>query len=252
MQLGGFGRVAIVTGAANGIGLTIAKEFIRNRKRTVLLDIDSRALEEFQTEPIYQQHEEAILCIKADVSKGEDIDKSIEQVLEKWGRIDILVNNAGIRKETKIEDITHEEWNHILNINLGGTFFFSQAVLKLMKEQAWGRIINVSGYAGQFGPVTSGAHYSASKAGQLILTKVFAREVAPYGVTVNAISPAVVRSPEMERVLPEKMKKIIQSIPVGRVGEAEEVARMVNYLASESTDYITGATFDINGGMLMR
>ncbi|SDI28886.1 3-oxoacyl-[acyl-carrier protein] reductase [Alteribacillus persepolensis] len=252
MNLDGFGRVAIVTGAAQGLGKSIAFELLEDGKRVVFVDINFEGLKAIQEKEIAGEYKKNALFLKVDVRNREDIFECVEKVLDHWGRIDILVNNAGIRKETQIDDITDEEWELLLSVNLTGTFKFSQAVIQTMRDQQWGRIINISSYAGQSGPLTSGAHYSASKAGQLALTKVFARELAKDHITVNAIAPAVVKSPEMEKMDKEKMNEIIDTIPIGRIGEKVEVSKLVLYLSSEFAIYITGATFDINGGLLMR
>ncbi|WP_255668424.1 SDR family NAD(P)-dependent oxidoreductase [Brevibacillus daliensis] len=253
MNIDGYGRVAIVTGAAQGLGLSIAQRMLEDGKRVALLDVNEEKLNELRLSPFFQQMNEAMyVFMKVDVSDTVAIKDAVRTIMNRWNRIDILINNAGIRRETSIEDITLEEWNLLMNVNLGGTFFFSQAVLEVMKVQLWGRIVNISSFGGQFGPLTSGAHYCASKAGQLVLTKVFARHLADYGITVNTVAPAAIRTPEMDNVDPGKLKHMIASIPVGRVGEAEEVAQLVSYLISDSTNFVTGATFDINGGLLMR
>lgn len=250
MILDGYGRVAVVTGAAQGIGLAVAKELLKEHKKVVFADINKKELFKVK-ESIPESDVNYALFYPLDVSNVQEIKQCIDDVVKKWGRIDILVNNAGVRKETSIEDMDETEWNKIISINLGGTFFFSQAVLKIMKEQKWGRIINMSSFAGQAGPLTSGAHYSASKAGQLALTKVFARALAREGITVNAVAPAAIRTPEMDNIPPEKLADMLEGIPVGRAGESEEVAKVVNYLCSENSGYITGATVNINGGLLM-
>ncbi|WP_374703434.1 SDR family NAD(P)-dependent oxidoreductase [Bacillus sp. Marseille-P3661] len=251
MLLDGYGRVAIVTGAAQGLGLAVADELLHEGKKVVFVDINEQELEKVKV-TIRENERNQAMFIATDVSKVESIHECVNQVLERWGRIDILVNNAGVRTETTIEDMTEDEWNTIISINLGGTFFFSQAVIKIMKEQQWGRIINMSSFAGQAGPLTSGAHYSASKAGQLALTKVFARSLAKEGITVNAVTPAAIRGPEMDKIPHDKLETMVKGIPVGRPGEPEEVAKIVNYLCAESSGYITGSTIDINGGLLMR
>ncbi len=245
-------RVAIVTGASQGLGLAIAEKFLQEGKRVALLSRSRHKLEEIAAKHSTQDASSHLMIFPMDVSDQQAIRESVDAVMARWGRIDILVNNAGIRTETAIEDITLEEWNQIMSVNLGGTFFYSQAVLPVMKEQRWGRIINMSSFGGQFGPLTSGAHYCASKAGQLALTKVFARALASYNITVNAVTPASVRTPEMDKIAPEALAKMVQTIPLGRVGEPEEVADLVSYLASDNGGFVTGATFDINGGRLMR
>lgn len=249
----GLGRVAIVTGAAQGLGFAIAKTLLENGKKIVFIDINQELLQELeQSSFIQSRYKEQAMFLKADVSNIDQIRETIDTILTKWKHIDILVNNAGIREETPIEDIGEIEWDRIIDVNLKGTFFFSQAVADVMKKQEWGRIINMSSFGGQVGPLSSGAHYCASKAGQLALTKVFARSLSKNGITVNTVAPAAIRTPEMERIEPEKLAKMVEGIPVGRVGEDEEVAELVLYLTSESAGYITGSTFDINGGLLMR
>lgn len=245
-------RVAIVTGAAQGIGLAIAKQFLHEGKKVAFVDVNESLLAEIEATLQTDEYREATIFLTIDVADVQAIRAGVRKVLDRWGRIDILVNNAGIRKETAIEDIDPEEWNRLISVNLGGTFFFSQAVLEPMRKQKWGRIINISSFGGQFGPLTSGAHYCASKAGQLVLTKVFARYLAKEGITVNTVAPAAIHTPEMDKIDPEKLEKMVQGIPVGRVGQVEEVAQLVAYVASEAAGYVTGATFDINGGLLMR
>ncbi|MBM7599224.1 3-oxoacyl-[acyl-carrier protein] reductase [Virgibacillus halotolerans] len=243
-------KVVIVTGGSKGLGKYMAKDFVENGAKVVITGRNEDSLTAAKKEIAHENGE--IDTIQMDVSDVSAVKKTVNTVIEKWGRIDVLVNNAAVRKETGIEEIDEEEWNNIVSINLGGTFFFSQAVIEQMKSQKWGRIINVSSYGGQAGPLTSGAHYCASKAGQFALTKTFARYLADSGITVNTVSPAAIESPEMEKMDSGKLKVMKRSIPVQRFGKSEEVAKMVSYLASDSTGYITGATFDINGGLLMR
>lgn len=245
-------RVAIVTGANKGLGLAIAQNFVKEGKKVVFVIRNKEYLE--QTKQLFQEEERQnqVMFVQLDVSDTKGITQAVEQVLNEWGRIDILVNNAGIRYETVVEEINEEEWDRVMSVNLKSTFFFSQAVIPAMKERRWGRIINMSSFGGQAGPLTSGAHYSASKAGQIALSKSFARSFASHGITVNAVAPASVRTPEMDKIDPEKLAQMIESIPLKRVGEPEEVADLVSYLVSDSGGFITGATFDINGGRLMR
>jgi NAD(P)-dependent dehydrogenase (short-subunit alcohol dehydrogenase family) len=242
-------RVAIVTGASQGLGLAIAQKLIEDGNKVVFV---SRNLDRIKNEFIEASANNQTMFINTDVSDIVAIKRCVYEVIKSWGGIDILVNNAGVRTETAIDNITPEEWDMVLSVNLGGTFFFSQAVLPIMKKQKRGRIINMSSFGGQVGPLTSSAAYSASKAGQIALTKSFARDAAGDGITVNAITPASVRTPEMDKMSPEALEKMVQMIPVGRVGEAIEVAELVSYLVSDNAGFVTGATFDINGGRLMR
>lgn len=242
-------RVAVVTGASQGLGLAIAEKFVSDGTKVAFI---SRNLDKVKSRFEEEQQRDQVMFINLDVSEYKAIQHCVTDVTNKWGRIDILINNAGFRTETAIENITVDEWNRVLSVNLGGTFFFSQAVLPVMKEQKWGRIINMSSFGGQVGPLTSSAVYSASKAGQIALTKSFARALAEYGITVNAVAPASVRTPEMDKISSESLEKMTRTIPVGRVGEAIEVAELVAYLVSDYGGFVTGATFDINGGRLMR
>lgn len=245
-------RVAIVTGANKGLGLAVAENFVKEGKKVVFVIRNKANLE--QTRQRFQQEElqKQVMFIQLDVSDINGIKSAVNEVLNEWGRIDILVNNAGIRFETPIEEIDEEEWDQVLSVNLKSTFFFSQAVIPAMKERGWGRIINMSSIGGQAGPLTSGAHYSASKAGQIALSKVFARSLAPYGITVNTVAPAAIRTPEMDKMDPAKLAQMVETIPLRRVGEPREVSDLVSFLASDTGGFTTGATFDINGGRLMR
>ncbi|AJY76135.1 SDR family NAD(P)-dependent oxidoreductase [Paenibacillus beijingensis] len=242
-------RVAIVTGASQGLGYAIAAKLVQEGKKVAFVSL---GLDSVKAEFERETGEGRVIFCEMDVSDNAAIARCVEDVTRSWGRIDILVNNAGIRTETAIEEIGPEEWNRIMAVNLGGTFFFSQAVVPVMKEQKWGRIINMSSFGGQFGPLTSSAAYSASKAGQIALTKVFARTLAEYGITVNAIAPAAIRTPEMDKIPADALAGMVRTIPVGRVGEAAEVAELVSYLVSDYGGFVTGATMDINGGRLMR
>ncbi|MEW9673347.1 SDR family NAD(P)-dependent oxidoreductase [Ammoniphilus sp. 3BR4] len=245
-------RVVLVTGASQGLGKAIAEKLLSEGKKVAFLSRSQRKLDMLREQHLDKVNRDEAVFMAVDVSDHKAMKQAIHEILSKWGRIDILVNNAGIRTQTAIEDMTLEEWDQIMSTNLASTFFVSQTVMHAMKEQKWGRIINMSSIGGQDGPLTSSAAYCASKAGQLALTKVFARSLAPYGITVNAVAPAAVRTPEMDNVPADKLEKMIQTIPIGRVGEAEEVADLVSYLASENGGFVTGATFDINGGRLMR
>jgi 3-oxoacyl-[acyl-carrier protein] reductase len=177
---------------------------------------------------------------------------SLRRVLEVAGEVDVMVNNAARTISRPFWEIEQAEWDDVLAVNLRGVFFGCQLAGERMRERGRGRIINLSSLAGQQGGAVAGAHYAASKAGIIVLTKVAAQELAPHGVTVNAIAPAAVRTPAMDEIAPDRLEALRQRIPVGRFGEAEEVGALAVFLASDAAAYITGATLDMNGGLLMR
>jgi 3-oxoacyl-[acyl-carrier protein] reductase len=187
-----------------------------------------------------------------DVSSRESFEALVAKARDRWGRIDILVNNAGVTPTTPFFEIDDPEWDEVLTTNLRSVFIGCQLVAPVMREAGWGRIINHASLAGQQGGVVAGPHYAASKAGIVVLTKILARQLAGDGVTVNAIAPAAIDGPIMAEVPAEAIERAKASIPVGRLGRPEEVGELVAYLCGESAGYITGATFDINGGLNMR
>ncbi|MCX6090212.1 MAG: 3-oxoacyl-ACP reductase FabG, partial [Candidatus Atribacteria bacterium] len=186
----------------------------------------------------------------ADVTQRPEIETLVEKVLESWGRIDILVNNAGITRDANFIWLKDEDWTRVLDVCLQGSYNCTKSVIKPMLKRRYGRIINISSVVGVTGN-TSQVNYSTAKAALLGFTKSLAREFASRGITVNAIAPGFIDT-EMTRVLPEEVRKgwLVQ-IPVGRLGQPEDVSEMVAFLASQAAGYITGQTFHVNGGMLM-
>ncbi|MDQ3257879.1 MAG: SDR family oxidoreductase, partial [Acidobacteriota bacterium] len=191
--------------------------------------------------------------IQADVRRSTDIKRLVESTVEELGPIDILVNNAGsLVERLRILELTEERWDEVMNLNLKSAFLLSQAVAASMMERRTGAIINVSSIAGRNGGALGSIHYSTAKGGLITMTKGFAKELAPYGVRVNAVSPGVIDTPYHETFsTPEAMKTFVGMIPLGRVGTSEEVARVIVFLASEDASHICGETIEINGGMLM-
>jgi 3-oxoacyl-[acyl-carrier protein] reductase len=177
---------------------------------------------------------------------------SLRRVIDAAGEVDVMVNNAARTVSRSFWEIEQEEWDDVLAVNLRGVFFGCQLAGEHMRQRGSGRIINLSSLAGQQGGTVAGAHYAASKAGIVVLTKIVAQELAPHGVTVNAIAPAAVRTPVMDEVPADRLEAVRQRIPVGRFGEAEEVGALAAFLASDEAGYITGATVDVNGGLFMR
>jgi 3-oxoacyl-[acyl-carrier protein] reductase len=237
------GRAAIVTGAAQGLGEAIARALHARGATVVLADLNVEAAED-----VAASLGERARAVECDVRSKE----SLRRVLDEAGEVDVMVNNAARTVSRPFWEIEADEWDDVLAVNLRGVFFGCQLAGEHMRERGRGRIINLSSLAGQQGGTVAGAHYAASKAGIIVLTKIVAQELAPHGVTVNAIAPAAVRTPVMDDLPAERLEAVRERIPVGRFGEPEEVGAMASFLASDEAGYITGATFDINGGLLMR
>ena len=242
-------RVALVTGAASGLGLALARGLFEAGCRVTLADIDAegnaRAMRDFGAD------ETRIQTVTLDMGDRRSIAAGFRAASEHWGAVDVLVNNAAVTKAVSIWDIEPEDWERVLAVNLTGLFHLSRLAAARMRERGFGRIINIASLAGQMAR-PSGAHYSASKGGVLALTRVFAAELARDGVTVNAVAPAILDTPMLRAVDDATLQRLIDAIPVKRVGRPEEVAALVCFLASNAAGFITGATYDVNGGMLMR
>ncbi|WP_040981968.1 SDR family NAD(P)-dependent oxidoreductase [Oceanobacillus jeddahense] len=245
-------KVAIVTGSGSlkGIGRDIALKLAEQGASIVVADLNVEGIED--TVKAVENAGAKALGVELNVTNKESVDAMIEKVLAEFGRIDILVNNAGISQKVTVEDMTLEDMQRIFSVNMFGLFLCSQAVLKPMKEQKFGRIINLSSVsAKRGGGVFGGAHYSASKAAVLGFAKNLAREVATDGITVNCVAPGLVNT-EIWKSLPETdAAKVIDGIPLGRPGETNEIASTIAFLASEEASYITGEDIDINGGSHM-
>ncbi|MCT1902085.1 SDR family NAD(P)-dependent oxidoreductase [Oceanobacillus sojae] len=245
-------KVAIVTGSGSlkGIGRDIALKLAEQGASIVVADLNVEGIQD--TIKAVENTGAKALGVELNVTSKESVDAMIEKVLSEFGRIDILVNNAGISQKVAVEDMTLEDMQRIFSVNMFGLFLCSQAVLKPMKEQHFGRIINLSSVsAKRGGGVFGGAHYSASKAAVLGFAKNLAREVATDGITVNSVAPGLVNT-EIWKSLPEAdAAKVIDGIPLGRPGETSEIASTIAFLASDEASYITGEDIDINGGSHM-
>ncbi|WP_163539165.1 SDR family NAD(P)-dependent oxidoreductase [Gracilibacillus sp. YIM 98692] len=245
-------KVAIITGSGSktGIGRKIAETLAKQGAAVVVADLNAEGVDD-TVNAITKEGGKA-LGVTLNVTDQSSVDAMIEKTLSTYGRIDILVNNAGISQKVTTQDMTLEDMTKIFNVNMFGLFLCSQSVLKTMKEQKFGRIISLSSVsAKRGGGVFGGAHYSASKAAVLGFSKNLAREVALDGITVNCVAPGLVNT-EIWKSLPEEdAKKVIDSIPMGRPGEPEEIAKTIAFLASEEASYITGEEIDINGGSHM-
>ena len=242
------GRIALVTGAAQGIGRAIALELSKAGATLALADINEAKLDAVAAEITAAGGTAA--AFRLDVSSEESIKDGAKAILERFGKVEILVNNAGITRDALMMTMKRADWDLVLAINLTGPFLLTQALLRPMIKNRWGRIVNMAsvvGRAGQAGQV----NYSASKAGLIGLTKSLAREVASRGITVNAVAPGFIETP-MTAVLNEKqVAAMAAQIPLGRMGTPQDIARAVKFLASDEASYITGHVLDLNGGMLM-
>ncbi|MHB1485832.1 MAG: SDR family NAD(P)-dependent oxidoreductase [Saccharofermentanales bacterium] len=239
-------KVCIVTGGAKGIGFAIAKCLSDYGAKVIIADIDEAGA--LNAAAKLKGESFGIACDISDVSQ---VSMAITEIWQKFRRIDVLVNNAGILQTTVIDEITEEEWDHVMGVNLKSAFFTSQKVLKYMRLQNFGRIINISSLAGRNGGFETGCAYSASKAGMIGMTRNIARKMAPFGITVNAIAPGTVESDLSKQFSEDAMKSILSNIPVNRLGKPEEISEIVAFLASDHSGFITGAVIDVNGGMFM-
>ncbi|MEN3009703.1 MAG: SDR family NAD(P)-dependent oxidoreductase [Candidatus Bipolaricaulaceae bacterium] len=247
MRLGG--KVALVTGAGRGIGKAIALALAKEGCDVVLVDLDESAAQRVAQE--VEALGRRALPVKANVASLADVQRAVALTLEKFGRLDILVNNAGIIKRGTLEDHSDEDWELVVSVNLRGTYYFSREAAKVMKRQGWGRIINISSVAGKIGDITSAPSYGPSKAAVNALTKSLARELAPFGITVNAVAPHAIETEMTAEWSEERRRALIAQIPLGRMGRPEEVAAAVVFLASPEASFITGEILDVNGGYLM-
>lgn len=237
------GHVAIVTGAARGIGLAIAERLAGDGIKVALADIDEPAA----TAAAHTLGGQAN-SIALDVTSPESWEAGVAEVAARWGRVDILVNNAGIAgRSAPIWELAIDEWRDVIDIDLTGVYLGCRTVLPRMIERGWGRIVNVASIAGKEGNPNA-VPYSAAKAGVIGLTKAVAKEVATKGILVNAITPAVIATDILTQVSAEHIAYMTGKIPMGRVGQPEEVAALVRFLCSDELTFSTGAVFDISGG----
>ncbi len=242
------GRVALITGAAQGIGKSVALLLAQNGADIVVSDINLEKAEETAKE--IESIGSKAIAIKVDVANLKDVERMVESILEKFGKIDILVNNAGITRDKLILRMTEEDWDAVLNVNLKGTFNCTKAVVRHMAKQRSGKIVSIASVVGEMGNAGQ-VNYSASKAGVIGLTKTIAREFAQRRINVNAIAPGYIETP-MTEVLPEKVKEELKRlIPMERLGKPEDVAEAVLFLVSEESNYITGHVLNVNGGIYM-
>jgi len=242
------GKVAIVTGAAQGIGRAIAEALAHAGADIAVADLDpGRSADAVAA---VEKIGRKALNVKVNVADANDTKTMAEQVIKAWGKIDILVNNAGITRDALLLRMKEEDWNLVLQVNLNGTFNCTKAVLQPMTKQRYGRIVNIASIVGVMGNVGQ-ANYAASKAAVIGFTKTVAREYASRNVTVNAVAPGFIDT-AMTQGLPAEVKETMQKqIPLGRLGTPADIAAAVRFLVSDDAAYVTGQVLHVNGGMLM-
>ncbi|UCF99546.1 MAG: SDR family oxidoreductase [Spirochaetaceae bacterium] len=243
-------QVCLVTGASRGIGEAIARRFQEAGARLVLLDVDTEGAEQIARD--LDPSGDRILCQRADVTQDQEVQVAVEQAVSRFGRIDVAVNVAGIIRHLPIEQMSLEDFESVVRVNLTGTFIVCKAVIPIMKKQGRGKIVNMSSLAGRTGRPGVGVNYAAAKAGIIGLTQTLAREAGPAGVYVNAIAPGPILTKLTQQVGPEVFAKWNVGRAVEKDGLPEDVAEAALFLASPGSDWITGVTLDINGGILIR
>jgi len=242
-------KVAVVTGSSRGIGRAIATKLAK-RGISVVINNDKDPQEGLMVMNEIKNIGQDGIYIQADVSDLTQVEKMIEKVVNEFGRIDILINNAGITRDGFLENMDRDDWNSVLSVNLTGTFNCTKSVTKYMKKQGGGKIVNISSISAETGNIGQ-SNYSAAKGGIISFTKTVAKEYAKYGITVNAVAPGFIKTKMLETVPEKVMQKIIGQIPLGRLGEPDDVAAVVCFLVSNDATYITGQLINVNGGIYM-
>ena len=242
-------KVALITGSSRGIGYAIALEFAK-RNIDVVINNHEHTLEGEKAADEIKKMGRRALYIQADVSDYQQVEKMVEKIIKEFGKIDILVNNAGITRDKLLENMDADTWNNVLSVNLTGIFNCTKAVIKHMKSQGHGKIINISSVVGITGNIGQ-ANYSASKGGVISFTKTIAKEYARYNININAVAPGFIKTSLLQSIPEKVMEKILKKIMLGRLGNPEEVAKLVYFLSSDDSTYITGEVININGGLNM-
>ncbi len=247
------GKVAIVTGGGSGLGAAVS-ELLSEEGAHVIVNyiVDEDNVKKF-VDGLNKKYKSNAVAIYGDITSAKDIENTFNKAVDLYGKVDILVNNAGTWPTAFVKEMKDEEWEKTIKINLTGPYLFSKKMINhLLGRKSKGKIINVVSQAAFHGSTSGHAHYAAAKGGMVIFTVSLAREVAKDGINVVAVAPGMMRTPMNKEALDEREEDYIKRIPLGRIADPEEVANVVVFLASEKADYITGATIDVTGGMLMR
>ena len=242
-------RVAIVTGGARGIGAAITTNLARHGVHVAAgYSSNSKAAEELAGK--LGAEGASVSVHQGNVGSPEDCQRVVEEVLSQRGRVDYLVNNAGITVDKTVRKMTVDDWHAVLRINLSGAFYMTKAVLDHMLGNGFGRIVNISSVIGETGSIGQ-ANYASSKAGLIGFSKSLAQEVARKGITVNCVAPGYIETEMVAAVPPEVLEKLLKNVPIGRLGQASEIARTVAFLVDDDAGYITGSVISVNGGLDM-
>jgi 3-oxoacyl-[acyl-carrier protein] reductase len=242
------GKVAVVTGGSRGIGSAVAALLAEHGAAVVVSGRDAVRLDRAVLE--LQERGASVHGVAADAAKREDVDRLVEATKERFGRLDILVNNAGITRDGLLIRMKDDDWDRVMETNLRGAFLTTRAASKLMVRQRSGRIINIASTAGVMGNAGQ-VNYSAAKAGLIGFTKAAARELAHWGILVNAVAPGLIETDMTAAIPAEAREALLAQVPLKRIGSAREVAEMVGFLAGDGAAYVTGQVFHVNGGLYM-
>ncbi|MCK5451235.1 MAG: 3-oxoacyl-[acyl-carrier-protein] reductase [Candidatus Omnitrophica bacterium] len=242
-------KISVITGAARGIGREIAMLFAKEGSDLAICDVNEEALGQTKAE-IEKETGRKVFITKIDVTSTEDVDNFIKKILDNFRSLDILVNNAGITKDNLLIRMSEMEWDAVINVNLKGAFNCTKAVTRSMMKQRHGKIINMASIIGVMGNAGQ-ANYAASKGGLIAFTKTVAKELGSRNINVNAIAPGFIRTDMTDKLADDMKEKLLDLIPLKRMGEAQDVAKLALFLASEDSDYVTGQVIKVDGGMVM-
>ncbi|MGI6150326.1 MAG: SDR family NAD(P)-dependent oxidoreductase [Limnochordia bacterium] len=239
-------KIAVVTGGVAGIGEAIALGLVEDGYKVVVCDVNRE-----RGQAVQERYPGKVFFKECNVAEEDSVRRLIQEVVDAFGRIDVLVNNAGIIRRRAGEEISTADWDVVFAVNVRGAFLMCKYAAEVMKQAGSGRIVNISSVAAKMGDITSAPGYGPSKAAMDGLTKTFARELAPYGITVNGVAPHAIETDMSAQWSPERRAAIIEAIPLKRLGQPRHVAACVRFLVSEGADFITGEIIDVNGGFLM-